>query len=535
MARLAPARVAVAVFLLAAAWSARAESGAGSAEAPIATAKVSYVSSSAVYVDAGREEGVREGDVLELLRDGQPAATLKVTDLSSHRAACTVSDPAFVVAVGDIVRFRPAAPSPAASATSTGKPPGAPKRNGKSWARAAGLRGRVGVRYLWVRDGNGTEFSQPALDFKLDGRRVGGGPFDFAVDVRARRTSQTFASGATASDGQNRVYRAFAAWNARESGFRVSLGRQVSPSLATISLFDGLAVELDGSRFAIGGLTGSQPDPVSYRTSSEIRDHGAYFRVHNLPDEKRFWSFTTGLIGSYSHGEINREFVYLQGQYVGPKVMGSVAQEIDYNRGWRSDAGESTVSPTSTFASVRLRATPHLDLDGGFDNRRSVRLYRDRVTPETEFDDAYRRGVWVGATTRFAERYSVGVDARTHGGGDAGSTQSYGLRLQADRITRLGLGVRSRSTKYAGDQFDGWLQSLSVGMTPTQTIHFEITGGVREETHANAPMLDGRLRWVALDLDVALGRHFYLLFSGESDAGDLASTKQGYVGLTYRF
>ena len=73
---------------------------------------------------------------------------------------------------------------------------------------------------------------------------------------------------------------------------------------------------------------------------------------------------------------------------------------------------------------------------GGFDSRRSIRLYRDFVSPVTEFDDRYRRGSWIGADRR--------ADA---------TTLTLGLR----RLTTISLDLSTRSTRYTNAQLEGWL------------------------------------------------------------------------------
>jgi hypothetical protein len=515
-------------------------SGTAAAEEgpPAATARVTYIAGSSVYLDKGREEGIAVGDRLEVVRAGVPVARLEVRDVSSHRAACAVLEGSEAVRVGDEVRY---APHPVEGAQIGPPPPEAPKRATASAEGGRGrrgrIRGRVGIRYLWVKDRGeaGGSFSQPSLDLKLDGSGLAGGPVELAVDVRARRTSRSFSDGTTETDGRSRVYRGSLSWNAARSGLRISLGRQLSPSLATLSIFDGISVEIGRPGWSLGSLTGTQPDPVSFGISSRIREHGVYVRWHSRPEQRRSWSWTTGLIGSYTQGEINREFLYLQGQFVGRALSAYLAQEVDYNRGWKAEVGESTLSSTSTFATVRLRAGRNVDLLAGFDNRRQVRLFRDRTTPETDFDDTFRRGAWIGATGRFAGHYEVGADARSSGGGAAGGADSQSLRFAASDLGPWRLRVTSRSTRYANDVLSGWLQSVGIGIAPGSRFGLELSGGVRLEDRSFDPDGERRLTWLAADADIGIGRHFYLLLSAERDRGTLEGSDQYYASLTYRF
>jgi len=285
----------------------------------------------------------------------------------------------------------------------TPKPRSARRKRGRG-LRQWGLRGRVGLRYLSVRDrtGEGSSFSQPALDLRVDGRQIFGTDFGMNVDVRTRRTHHTFSSGQTENDSYSRVYRLAAMWAPEDSPLEVSVGRQYATALANVSIFDGVLAQWRKRRWLAGAFTGTQPDPRDFSQSSAIREHGGFFQYRSDPDGATRWSVTTGLIGSYEQGEINREFGYLQGRYLARRLSIYLVQEIDVNRGWRKQAEGSTLTRSSTYASVRYRLTDAVSLNGGFDNRRHIRLYRDIETPETEFDDSYRQGARLGSSSESA-------------------------------------------------------------------------------------------------------------------------------------
>ena len=76
---------------------------------------------------------------------------------------------------------------------------------------------------------------------------------------------------------------------------------------------------------------------------------------------------------------MNRDFLFLQGQYMDPRWSASVAQEVDWNSGWKIAAGERRLSPTSTFANLRCQAG------------RAVALYAG-------YDDRYQQGIAIGST-----------------------------------------------------------------------------------------------------------------------------------------
>jgi len=494
------------------------------------SARITYLTPSSAYVDAGTEEGVREGDAIEVIRDGQTIANLKVTYVSTHRSSCVIVSSTVPLAVGDTVRFVPAeGPAPAAAA---GSPvPATPTRKG-----GPGIHGRAGVRYLSTRDrtGNGGGYSSPALDFRLDGTALGGSPVDVAVDVRARRTRTDLAGGGSVDDSSNRVYRLAASYRLSPSQ-KIAFGRQYAPSVAALSLFDGLLWAIDGETWGGGVLAGVEPGlDLSY--SNDVQEYGAYLVAHNRPGTRRRWTVSTGLVGSYTEGSVNREFLYLQGQYAGERLWTFLTQEFDYNRDWKSsEAGEDTFSDTATFLSLHLRAAKWLTLFGGYDNRRNVRLYRDRTTPETEFDDSFRRGTWGGASLRFGNHVVAGGEARESTGGPSGLANSWSLYGGAEHFTRIDLGFRVRGTDYSNYSSKGNLYSLTADMTFGSRTHLGLSGGTIEDTNVVNPELSSDRNWYAVDVEVDLGRQWYFILSAERNDGSVEKYDQLYTGASYRF
>jgi len=515
-----------------------------SATVPPAMARVTYLTPATAYIDAGRQDGLREGDQVEVVREGLVIAVLKVNYVSAERSACTIVSRTGELQVGDTARFRPrpsasgkAAGGTVAGGAASGAAASASTAPSHRGLAAWGLRGRVGVRYLEVRDrtGSGSGFSEPALDLWMVGNGVGGSNVDLAVDVRARRTSTTLAGGTTEDSDLNQVYRLSASFRL-DPRQRITVGRQFAPALSVISIFDGVLYDVNGERSGWGGFAGVQPDAVDFGFAGDVREYGGYFQWRSGANAEKRWSVTTGVIGSYEDQEVNREFLYLQGQYTGKRLTAFGTQEIDYNRDWKVDvAGEDTIEPTSTFASFHFRAGEAFTLYAGYDNRRRVRLYRDRVTPVTQFDDSYRQGSWAGATLRAGKHFSFGGDARIAQGGPTGEADGFSARLELDRMTRHNLAIRLRSTNFTNDRSDGWLHALTAGMDCGPRVHLELAGGLIQESFDLDPTLDNDVTWMSIDLDMLLGRQWYWMISAERNSSDLEDNDHFYTSLTYRF
>jgi len=492
-----------------------------------ATASISYLTTTSAYLDAGREHGLREGSIVTVVRDGGPVATLEVTAVSSRRASCT-RPPGVELAVGDRVTFVPAAtPTPVKVAPSLPAP--APPR------RRADRRlgGRIGFRYLGFADRSalGGSYSQPGLDLRLQGTSLRD-RFDVSVDLRARRTWRTLSDGSGRDDARTRVYALLGRWHA-SSEVAVTVGRQVTASLASVSLFDGVSAAREGVRWSVGAFGGTQPDVDNYGWSDRTREWGAWIGWRSDASGPGA-GLTTGFVSSREDGALDREYFVLQGRLRRRTLFAQVTQEIDLNRGWKRES-DPLVLPTSTLVTARWDVHERVALDGGFDSRRAVRLYRDRVTPETEFDDGTRRGAWGGVRWRPFARTSVGMSYRASGGGDAGAADAATATVRADWPRWHGASLGLRSTRYANERLHGWLHSATAGAALGSRVRADLTLGSRDESDPSLPGGGNDIRWTALDLDVRLARAWYALVSGERSAGTVENNARVHASAVWRF
>jgi hypothetical protein len=528
-------------------------------------ARVTYLAGRSVYVSAGRDDGLEPGALADVVRGGSAIATLRAVVVSSHRASCeVVRGDSTAVAVGDSVRFVVAATVPVAGigardtlATAAARDTDRTVREDSSLSasgipgetarsrRGAGLRGRIGVRYLVVAEGDSgaARFSQPAADIRIDGTRIGGSPLGVTVDARGRRTltSRDDTLGTRAAS-RTYVYQMSASL-ATPGGGRIAVGRQFSEAFANVSLYDGVSAELARRHWGTGLFAGTQPAPSTMSYSRDVREYGTYVQAHDAGAGSRRWLLTVGAIGSYHANDPNREFGFGQFVLTSTRLSVFATQEVDYNRGWKTAAGERTVQPTSTFLSAQLRPTPAVTVFGGFDTRRNVRLWRDLENPETEFDDRFRQGMWGGASVRAGAHVRLSADIRSSDGGSDSTRRALATSaaLALDRIGWSLLGLRSRTTRYTSPWVEGWLHSGSVAVAPLGgQLRFELEGGLRDEknrpgTSVTGTLGNARVQWVSLDTEVALGRSWYVMLSGTRETGAWADVHQGYASLSWRF
>ncbi len=174
-------------------------------------------------------------------------------------------------------------------------------------------------------------------------------------------------------------------------------------------------------------------------------------------------------------------------------------------------------------------------LDAGFDSRRAVRLHRHRITPETEFDDSYRRGTWGGIRFRPVRHSSVGVGFRRSAGGAAGDANAVTGTFRTSWPALRGATVSLRSTHYSNTRLNGWLHSVTAGAPVGPRLRAGLTFGVRDENDPSQPSGGNDLRWAGLDLDLRLSRGWYALVSGERSNGDVERSSRVHASVVLRF
>jgi hypothetical protein len=493
----------------------------GQTAAPKAKASVTYTTSTTIYIDAGTNQGLDVGSEVFIVRADSIIATLRVSAASSRRSSCDVSGLNVDFVVGDVVTFEPSfkpAEQPSLYPTLS-----------SSHAESRAIKGRLSLRHIAMLDYTGFDhgYWEPGLDVRLEGRWQQ--RWRLNVDARARRTFR-----ANSDAGRTRVYSLLGEWRSPQKGLRLALGRQFAAGFSSVSVFDGIVGEWSGNNFATGMFAGWQPDRVSWGLSNDVSEYGAYVEFKGMHGDRSRWSVTTAGIGSYTQDTINREYIAIQARWIGPRLVGYAIQEVDVNRDWKKVAENSSLSPTSFMVSGRVVVSSKWSVDGGFDNRRRVRLYYDFISPEIEFDDSNRQGVWLGGQWRATQTMRISARAKQSTGGMSGDVNMLTGRLSSPIpwVQRSTFSVRS--TIYENERSDGYLASGSVSYQAAPILELGLSFGVRKES-SKVSGVDDNLNWFSVDIDVPLSPRWYANTSIESTNGDFEDSTQIYSSLTWRF
>jgi hypothetical protein len=502
--------------------AAAGEAGAGAATS---VTRVTYVSGGSVYLEAGRDQGVAPGDSAEARRDGRRIAGLLVREVTSRRALCDTFAVVSMPQAGDEARYHaraveapaevPADSGAVAAASGAGTRPYTPRT--RVW------RGRVAIGFLSVDPDAGGSVRQPTLDVRLD--RIGRA-LNLQADVRGRSTS---AAGTT--DNEARVYRLAATLHDAASRRRLTVGRQVLSAAPGAAFFDGAVAELDRGAWSFGVFGGGEPEASTFEPSFHQIQAGAFARVRRSR-EGRVWSGTLGLLDARYRGRSDRDAAFLDFFHAAPGRALFFNQEVDVNPGWKQALGDPSVSATSTFLFGRQAVGRALSLQAGFDNRRSVRLARDRESVETEFDDRYRRGAWSGATWDATRWLRVDGSGRWISG-VAQASRAYTGMILLRTPKRHDLSLRVRSTRTDGAT-DGWLHVAEGEWRFAGDRRLLLRTG-REHWHDSNGITTTENRWHGAEIESGLGPKLYGFASGEWRGGDGGGSVQSQLGLAWYF
>jgi hypothetical protein len=398
-----------------------------------------------------------------------------------------------------------------------------------------GVGGRLGIRFLAMdnRSSGGRDFTRPEVDARVSGQRIRGSGFglDVRVDSRARFMANQL--GSTGREFQTRVYRAAGTWQSSQDRWRIAAGRLNSPDLPQVSIFDGALGEHLRGVWSFGVFSGSQPDPHRMGYSSFIREYGGFAKIEKRGETAAGWSLTSGAVASYHRGEVDREYLFLQWNGNTERWSTNLSQEIDFNRAWKRRAGEKAFSLTSTYGYCQFRPIESWALEAGSDDRRNIRFYRDKETPETQFDDSHQRGYWGGVMKSFARRYQFALRARVSDSAFSRRTHSVNLTSSGSWPTLGALRVRLRNTQYDNGRLSGWLHTISAGGSIGSRMSLDVTQGVRRE-RSDVPVIDV-IHWTEIDADLSLGRSWSLSLSAEINRGSNDDHRMYYSGLRWRF
>jgi hypothetical protein len=479
---------------------------AGAADhALAATVRIQYLSSTNVYLDAGRDAGLAEGTIVRVERQGKVIAELVVEFVAQASASCTIRSASGPLRAGDACSFTPvagAAPAPA-------KAPSAPAGAGAG-ARAGfyprSVRGSITSVYTQADDAGGT-YSNPAV--RADLRWRGRERQELALRARADRPVwDALASGAGTRPRDVHLYEASARYASPTQRLVVEGGRLVPMHLEQLGSVDGGSAVVRAGRGVRAGVAGGRGSDAG--TSGAIRQgahYGGWVEMSRTAARGVRRLRTVVSAARIEDTDVTRrQFVQWRTDAVlGARVRLFEHLEVDVNPPWKRQRGEPHVDVANWSVAGQI------DLHRRWDVMLGCDAVKDRLLPEhraitgaVALDES--RGV------RIATR--IGVAKRTS------------LRLATD--------LRDRSGD--DDLRQGWDASLLTSTAGRHNLTLVVHGSSYETRFGTSRLTDGSVAvqaapWLRVDLGGGVSRHEDALGALSPSAADAVSWVRGGLGV----
>ncbi len=362
---------------------------------------VSYVTSQNVYVKFPSTEGIRTGDTLYFIKDGNPLPGLVVKDLSSISCVC-VPLSGFAFKVSDKIVFTqkrapetpPAVPPPVATKSSDTSgavvpavPPPAEKPADTSRAYTAKgpksrqqIHGFINVAsYTNWSNNTATNSQREKITFSLLARNIAN------TNLSAECYIGYYINPNQYNEVENSVFNQLKIFNfdfSYDFGKTATLllGRKINPKLSNMGPNDGLQFELKFKPISVGIIAGFRPDYRDFGFDASLFQLGAY--VYNEYAGKHgYMSTTLAFIDQTNNWKTDRRYFYLQ--HVNSLVknltfFGSVEMDIygmTFNSADSTYTSNSNPKFTNYYLSLGYRPHRRVSLSFSYSARQNVIYY----------------------------------------------------------------------------------------------------------------------------------------------------------------
>lgn len=504
-------------------------------------ARVTYVTASSFYVDAGRESGMAAGDSLLVIRKGATVAIGVASAVSSRSSVCVLARIDTRVLVGDLVRAlhpasgmnRVAPVTPFAGRADQDRPntrarpgPAVPPN------RAPRSRIRAALRFFMSRGApDAGALFQPGLELRASELATPLRSVTMTADLRTRQSFTRSADGDVQREPRSRLPRLSLTWRSTDGQLLCALGRGTPSGLAAGAL-DGITFEQTGTRWSGGAFSGSEPDSKTQRPSSAVQHHGAWFERHGEPHSGRSWALGGGAAGSYRGSEIEREFLNFNGRLQPSHASLRTTQEIDVRRDRASGADRALEITRSSFgAQTSLGSKATLDLS--FERR----LPRALVTGDSLNDETPNDAAWhlrASALLRPASELRIRLTAGTNDG----ARSTFGVGADTRLWRPFAVDLKSKLSRTISPRGGGWLGTTSLhggvsraalGVSAGFDVPPPLPGALR-----GADAVQRTRYWTGLDIDVTSGRHVYLLLNAQQTVSAPDPLFEMFFSIGYR-
>ena len=432
---------------------------------------ISYVASSVVYIDAGRERRIEVGDTLKIYNAGKEIGSVAVTAVSRRSSAAQIVSQKSPFSVGnEAVIVKEIVETIAGNEQAKTDTAASVKRDssGASMKIPAVVivqstenivSGRVGVQYNSITAENSRfNVSQPSTVLRLDVQNLfGTGVMLSFYDRSYYESKQAYAMYGSSSGLNHRIYEFTVQRDVAGSDYGYGFGRMTSRYVGGMGTFDGFQMFYRYDNFTAGVLGGAQ---VSNRSLSvNTNDTKASFFLNYRQGIDFFHQFD----GTIAYGRqmvssrLDREFIYLQNSLsLGPELSLYESTELELNditNGVRTGA----LRLSNTFFTVNYYPVQWLTTSIGYDASRSVYLFESMKTiSDTLIDKKILQGFRGSVTFRLPYFITLSTNGtyRTRSG-NTRDAYNLGTSLRMSDILNSDVNAGVRYARIVGEFSEG--------------------------------------------------------------------------------
>lgn len=419
---------------------------------------VEYVAGSDIYIDAGRDRGILDGDTILVygMEGGSPLGALRVISATAEKAVLTFAAEAFPITRGDRLRIsldRLPVPAPRAevggrrsTGTTTASRDYGPRLSGRLTMDMDLLRTRIRFPGSALEDEDRL-FATPAVGLRTTITRL---PGDLVVNTSMRLAYRHSSDTDIQPEASLRLYEANVGKTFGEV-VQVQAGRFYNPYERFSGYWDGLLVRVGGRHLGAGFASGFEPDRSDEGFTSSLPKYTAF-----LDYRYRAGDFVYDADISFHQVRPRIDladhtyFGWSQGLRVGGFRLSSDLQ-VDRDP---SDGGW-TITELFVDGSIPLGA--RLYLDGRYSRRRPYFIWLGEL-PIAE----RREQAGVGLTYRSLGGF-VSADVTSNRWADGERSLTYSSSVVIPRSAILDLGLSASASYWKRDGTDALV--LSPGLT----------------------------------------------------------------------
>jgi hypothetical protein len=524
--------------------------------------RVRYVTPDAVYFNGGTTLGVRPGDKVWVMRDGQKIVQLEVKYVSEHNASCLFDkEPAQrenlpAVRVNDLIlwtiplpeylkRTRPpeepkstAGPvSPATKSRPTASEPKrfVPKRRSPN----NDLNGQFSVQTFGQRDRSAQRFdfleSSAYLRLRLD--RLAGLPLRLSTRARSSQNRQQFGGSSIRPQPMvHRVYEISIEFNAPNAPVEFAAGRMLRNDWRGVGYLDGAAFGYRLNEiWKAGVFAGSQPDLYHYNFRFAEKKLGGFVQMKKPVRKNAEFLFTATGVGQYIRQQISREYLAAEINFTWlSKMYLTQYLEIDYNRKWRRTARTGAADLSNTYSNASYYPRSWISFGLSYDARRLIRTWEMRALADSLFDQALRQGWRANVSLQPTALTRLTLDGGLQQYKGTPNVYSAGVSASTWNLLRSGVGLSARLSYFGNSLSAGFYPALEVSRSFFGLVYATVGGGAYLYRQGNGGPSQ-KNPWERVRLDINLTRRFFLSGTFENFHGDTMNFGRGFADLGWRF